>query len=158
LESWQRLGGVVRRLGRPSDVTVGIVQERGGEEVRVTLTEWQGDRRVDLRTFGAADGPEEPHASPLGVVIDVHRLGQLIDDLERARRQALQLGWLREPDRAPPGGPALETPAPPAIALGEPALRRRLNARPRLFSPYARAWALVVALLAGAAALLWWPA
>lgn len=74
---------------------VATVGKGRGSEIRVALAIVHGANCVDLRTFAAFDGSEEPRATKRGVCVSVARLPELRKALEAAEREAHAKGWLQ---------------------------------------------------------------
>jgi hypothetical protein len=72
-----------------------FAKNKRGDYVRVSLSEYEGFRLLDVRqTFIAQDGT---HAgTKKGVSISVHLLDTLIGALVRARTECFKSGWLHD--------------------------------------------------------------
>jgi|GEM_PF-5293355 len=103
----------------PPNTCVAILRKLCGEEVRVTLATYAGDRRIDVRAFASKPGFADPQPTTKGIVLPIGRLGQLIEALQHAEREAELKGWikkkgrpnpLRSADPEPPAKPTLVDP------------------------------------------------
>ena len=75
-------------------VTIARLPKNGTEEVRVTLDAFKGANLADMRVF--ADFTSAGIAMPTkkGLSVRIEQLPDLIDALEKAREEAVAIGWL----------------------------------------------------------------
>jgi hypothetical protein len=74
------------------------LRKNSREEIRVSLDEFKGTRLVDLRLFSTFTAANVPMPTKKGVSLSVAKLGELIDGLEKARAEAVELGWIGADD------------------------------------------------------------
>ena len=73
-------------------VTIARFTKNKREAVVVTLSEYKGVNLVDLRVFAATDEGDKP--TQKGVALDVKRLPDHRDAIERAEEEARRLGLI----------------------------------------------------------------
>jgi hypothetical protein len=97
-----RLAGTIKNTSyttnskenKSADVTVASIEVSWRVQVRVTLTEWRGRRKLHIREYhpGPVAGTWWP--SRQGVALDLQRLPELIQALEAAEAEANKRGFL----------------------------------------------------------------
>ena len=75
--------------------TVATIPKNKREEIRVSLTEYQGYDLVDVRVFCEPYAGDEWVATKKGISLIVPRLPDLIDGLQTAQRVAQKAGLLK---------------------------------------------------------------
>ena len=73
-------------------ITIARFTKNKRESVVVALSEYRGVNLIDLRVFAATDEGDKP--TQKGVALDVKRLPNLRDAIERAEAEAKRLGLL----------------------------------------------------------------
>ena len=86
--------------------TVATIPKNKREEIRVSLTEYQGYDLVDVRVYCEPYAGNEWVATKKGISLIVPRLQDLIDGLQTAQRAARKAGLLTEAE------PEADTAAP----------------------------------------------
>ena len=74
--------------------TIGIIEKNRLQDVRVSLTEWRGQRLIDVRIFSVADTSDDRIPTKKGVALQLSALPALIEVLERAHSEAVATGIL----------------------------------------------------------------
>jgi hypothetical protein len=75
-----------------TETIVATIQKNASEEVRVRLNEYRGSHFVDLRVFTSfKDGDPERKPTKKGVALNVSKLDELIEALQRAKALNLQV-------------------------------------------------------------------
>jgi hypothetical protein len=68
----------------------------GHQVVRILLTEYRGQKRLDLRIWFRAEGGEL-RASRSGIVVPLERLSEVRKGLRKAKEIAVELGLMGPP-------------------------------------------------------------
>jgi hypothetical protein len=82
------------RLNKSGDIMIASIEVSWRAQVRVTLSEWRGRRKLHVREYhpGAVQGTWWP--SKIGVALDIERLPELIQALGAAEAEAVKKGFL----------------------------------------------------------------
>ncbi len=84
------------------DIRVGTIAKNRLEELRITLTEYQGHDLVDVRVFTEpyANHGQGKVATKKGIALSLAKLPALIAGLQAAERRAREDGLLRDEQEA----------------------------------------------------------
>jgi hypothetical protein len=79
------------------EIPVRTIPKNSTEELRVSLTEFNGHRLLNLRVFYDAEGTKRPGKQ--GLALRIEQLPQLIEALHDAHAEAVANGFLRAEQR-----------------------------------------------------------
>jgi hypothetical protein len=81
---------------RPSpDDHIAIVQKNASTQVRVVISAWRGEHRIEIREYspGPVNGTWWPNSK--GITLDIEKLPQLLQGLRKAEADAVRRGLIR---------------------------------------------------------------
>ena len=84
---------------------VETISKNAREEIRVSLSEYQGHDLCDIRVYAESYAGDEWVATKKGISLSVKKLPGLIAALQRAEAEAKAAGLLKEPNEAPKDKP-----------------------------------------------------
>ena len=73
---------------------VATITKNATEEIHVALDHYAGRNLIDVRIYGKWSGSEVFAPTKKGLSIAPGKLDDLIDALDKARAEALALGWI----------------------------------------------------------------
>jgi hypothetical protein len=82
------------------NLVVGVIDKNGGSEIHVSLSEYRGQRLIDVRTFASFTAANVPMATKKGIALRIELIGELRQALAEAEAMARKLGWIDEGDTA----------------------------------------------------------
>ena len=83
------------------DKVVAVIRKNKSEDIRVSLSEWEGHNLVNVRIWAEHEGATEARLpTKKGIVLQISRLPELITALEIARDEATAAGLLKAPTTA----------------------------------------------------------
>jgi hypothetical protein len=89
------ISSAVKTTRRSNQVLIASINKSHSTQLRVSLSTWRGQRKVDLADFTSVV-PGTYFQSGSGVSLDISKLPELIDALKAAETKAHQLGLLSE--------------------------------------------------------------
>jgi hypothetical protein len=81
------------------DIVIAIVQKSPVIQVRVTLAQWKGKTKVHVREYTPGPLPDQWWPSK-GTCVDVERLPELVEAIQKALAEARRMGLLRDEERS----------------------------------------------------------
>lgn len=76
------------------NIPIATIDKNRGSEVRVALTEFKGQRLVDLRVYCGFTAANVPMPTKRGIALSVGNLPELVAALRAAEARARELGFL----------------------------------------------------------------
>lgn len=78
-----------------NNTMVAQIQKNALDEIRIAFSEYKGHKYLDIRVHTVFDGDPEPRPTKKGITIKPEQIGELLEALQEAERQARAAGLIK---------------------------------------------------------------